>query len=135
MAQQKAAALLLTLSNLMFLIPIMLSVQRAFLVEASVYFYTMFFSTVGLPHPSGDPWGDVWAAAHCLVWQFYHACDQPGEAVLCILSYDTLQYCDFLGSGVSTWVTILCMARLKTVLKYVSDLRLGWVLGKHRPWC
>lgn len=108
-AQQKVAALLLTLSNLMFLVPIMLSVQRAFLVEASVYFYTMFFST------------------------FYHACDQPGEAVLCILSYDTLQYCDFLGSGVSTWVTILCMARLKTVLKHVSDLRLGWVLGKHRP--
>ncbi|KAM4812831.1 post-GPI attachment to proteins factor 6 isoform 3-T4 [Urocitellus parryii] len=97
-AQQKVAALLLTLSNLMFLVPIMLSVQRAFLVEASVYFYTMFFST------------------------FYHACDQPGEAVLCILSYDTLQYCDFLGSGVSTWVTILCMARLKTVLKHVLFL-------------
>nr|KAF6356255.1 hypothetical protein mMyoMyo1_019444 [Myotis myotis] len=51
--------------------------------------------------------------------QFYHACDQPGEAVLCILSYDTLQYCDFLGSGVSIWATILCMARLKAALKYV----------------
>ncbi|XP_052614792.1 post-GPI attachment to proteins factor 6 isoform X2 [Peromyscus californicus insignis] len=94
-AQQKAAALLLTLSNLMFLAPIAVSVQRSFLVEASVYFYTMFFST------------------------FYHACDQPGEAVLCILSYDTLQYCDFLGSGASTWVTILCMARLKTILKQI----------------
>uniref|UniRef100_A0A8C5P1W5 Post-glycosylphosphatidylinositol attachment to proteins 6 n=3 Tax=Jaculus jaculus TaxID=51337 RepID=A0A8C5P1W5_JACJA len=94
-AQQRAAALLLTLSNLMFLAPIAVSVHRALLVEASVYFYTMFFST------------------------FYHACDQPGEAVLCILSYDTLQYCDFLGSGASTWVTILCMARLKTVLKQV----------------
>nr|XP_051698107.1 post-GPI attachment to proteins factor 6 isoform X3 [Oryctolagus cuniculus] len=97
-AQQRVAALLLTLSNLMFLAPITVSVHRAFLVEASVYSYTMFFST------------------------FYHACDQPGEAVLCILSYDTLQYCDFLGSGVSTWVTILCMARLKTVLKYVLFL-------------
>ncbi|XP_029410739.1 post-GPI attachment to proteins factor 6 isoform X9 [Nannospalax galili] len=94
-AQQRAAALLLTLSNLMFLAPIAVSVHRSFLVEASVYFYTMFFST------------------------FYHACDQPGEAVLCILSYDTLQYCDFLGSGASTWVTILCMARLKTILKQV----------------
>lgn len=94
-AQQRAAALLLTLSNLMFLAPIAVSLHRSFLVEASVYFYTMFFST------------------------FYHACDQPGEAVLCILSYDTLQYCDFLGSGASTWVTILCMARLKTILKQV----------------
>ncbi|XP_075797532.1 post-GPI attachment to proteins factor 6 isoform X2 [Microtus pennsylvanicus] len=87
-AQQRAAALLLTLSNLMFLAPIAVSLHRSFLVEASVYFYTMFFST-------------------------------PGEAVLCILSYDTLQYCDFLGSGASTWVTILCMARLKTILKQV----------------
>lgn len=53
-------------------------------------------------------------------WQFYHACDQPGVAVLCIMDYDTLQYCDFLGSVVSIWVTILCMARLKKILKYVS---------------
>uniref|UniRef100_A0A2R9C3G1 Post-GPI attachment to proteins 6 n=1 Tax=Pan paniscus TaxID=9597 RepID=A0A2R9C3G1_PANPA len=97
-AQQRAATLLLTLSNLMFLAPIAVSVRRFFLVEASVYTYTMFFST------------------------FYHACDQPGEAVLCILSYDTLQYCDFLGSGAAIWVTILCMARLKTVLKYVLFL-------------
>ncbi|XP_070341440.1 post-GPI attachment to proteins factor 6 isoform X3 [Equus asinus] len=94
-AQQKAAALLLTLSNLLFLAPIAVSVYRSLLVEAAVYAYTMFFST------------------------FYHACDQPGEAVLCILNYDTLQYCDFLGSGVSMWVTILCMARLKAALKYV----------------
>ncbi|XP_036081866.1 post-GPI attachment to proteins factor 6 isoform X3 [Rousettus aegyptiacus] len=94
-AQQRMATLLLTLSNLMFLAPITLSVYRCLLVEASIYAYTMFFST------------------------FYHACDQPGEAVLCILNYDTLQYCDFLGSGVSIWVTILCMARLKAALKYV----------------
>ncbi|XP_006873894.1 PREDICTED: transmembrane protein 8A [Chrysochloris asiatica] len=98
LTQQTVAALLLTLSNLMFLAPIVVSVQRTFLVEASVYAYTMFFST------------------------FYHACDQPGEAVLCILNYDTLQYCDFLGSVVSIWVTILCMARLKPVLKYVLFL-------------
>ncbi|XP_032316571.1 LOW QUALITY PROTEIN: post-GPI attachment to proteins factor 6 [Camelus ferus] len=97
-AQQKVATLLLTLSNLLFLAPITVSVHRSHLVEASVYAYTMFFST------------------------FYHACDQPGEAVLCILNYDTLQYCDFLGSGVSIWVTILCMARLKAALKYVLFL-------------
>ncbi|XP_036873355.2 post-GPI attachment to proteins factor 6-like isoform X2 [Manis javanica] len=92
--QQRLAMLLLTLSNLMFLAPVAISMRRSLLVEASVYAYTMFFST------------------------FYHACDQPGEVVLCILSYDTLQYCDFLGSGVSIWVTILCMARLKAALKY-----------------
>ncbi|XP_004705828.1 post-GPI attachment to proteins factor 6 [Echinops telfairi] len=98
LAQQTAAVLLLTLSNLVFLAPIAVSIQRGFLVETSVYAYTMFFST------------------------FYHACDQPGETVLCILNYDTLQYCDFLGSVVSIWVTILCMARLKPVLKYVLFL-------------
>ncbi|XP_060028656.1 post-GPI attachment to proteins factor 6 isoform X2 [Erinaceus europaeus] len=90
-AQQRVATLLLTLSNLVFLVPIAVSLRRAFLVEASAYAYTMFFST-------------------------------PGEAVLCILSYDTLQYCDFLSSGVSIWVTILCMARLKPALKYVLIL-------------
>ena len=124
MAQQRVATLLLTLSNLMFLAPIAISVHRLLLVEASVYAYTMFFSTVGWPHSPGDlgggRGGGGWAAAHRPAPQFYHACDQPGEAVLCILSYDTLQYCDFLGSGVSIWVTILCMARLKAALKHVS---------------
>uniref|UniRef100_A0A8C3Y6Z4 Post-glycosylphosphatidylinositol attachment to proteins 6 n=1 Tax=Catharus ustulatus TaxID=91951 RepID=A0A8C3Y6Z4_CATUS len=92
---QNLATLLLTLSNLMFLPAIAVAVYRFYLVEASVYTYTMFFST------------------------FYHACDQPGVAVMCIMDYDTLQYCDFLGSVVAIWVTILCMARLKRILKYV----------------
>ncbi|KAM4892269.1 post-GPI attachment to proteins factor 6 isoform 2-T2 [Sylvia borin] len=92
---QNLATLLLTLSNLMFLPAIAVAVYRFYLVEASVYTYTMFFST------------------------FYHACDQPGVAVMCIMDYDTLQYCDFLGSVVSIWVTILCMARLKKIVKYV----------------
>ncbi|TNN81468.1 Transmembrane protein 8B [Liparis tanakae] len=50
--------------------------------------------------------------------QFYHACDQPGVAVMCIMDYDALQYCDFLGSVCSIWVTILCMARIRDVFKY-----------------
>ncbi|MGH0176003.1 UNVERIFIED_CONTAM: hypothetical protein FKN15_076345 [Acipenser sinensis] len=86
-ARQMLAALLLTLSNLMFIPPIVVAVYRYYIVEASVYLFTMFFST------------------------FYHACDQPGVTVMCIMDYDTLQYCDFLGSVSSIWVTILCMAR------------------------
>lgn len=102
-AQQRAATLLLTLSNLAFLAPVAVALHRRLLAEASVYAYTMFFST------------------------FYHACDQPGEAVLCILSYDTLQFCDFLGSGVAIWVTVLCMARLQAALRCVLFL-LGTLL-------
>lgn len=93
-SRQLRASLLLTLSNLAFLPAIVVAVKRYYITEASVYLFNMFFST------------------------FYHACDQPGIAVLCIMNYDTLQYCDFLGSVCSFWVTILCMARIRTTFKY-----------------
>ncbi|XP_028561801.2 post-GPI attachment to proteins factor 6 [Podarcis muralis] len=92
---QILATLLLTLSNLFFLPAIAVALYHYHLVEASVYAFNMFFST------------------------FYHACDQPGIAVMCIMDYDTLQFCDFFGSVVSIWVTVLCMARLEKTLKYV----------------
>ncbi|KAG8539439.1 hypothetical protein GDO81_020910 [Engystomops pustulosus] len=38
---------------------------------------------------------------------------------MCIMDYDTLQFCDFFGSVVAIWVTILCMARLRKFIKYV----------------
>ncbi|XP_071347902.1 post-GPI attachment to proteins factor 6 [Trachinotus anak] len=91
---QLTATLLLTISNLFFLPAIVVAIKRCYITEASVYLFTMFFST------------------------FYHACDQPGIAVLCIMDYDALQYCDFLGSVCSIWVTILCMARIRDTFKY-----------------
>ncbi|KAF3699038.1 Post-GPI attachment to proteins factor 6 [Channa argus] len=93
-SQQLTATMLLTLSNLFFLPAIIVALKRFYITEASVYLFTMVFST------------------------FYHACDQPGVAVLCIMDYNTLQYCDFLGSVCSFWVTILCMARVKETFKY-----------------
>ncbi|XP_041848169.1 post-GPI attachment to proteins factor 6 isoform X2 [Melanotaenia boesemani] len=93
-SRQLTSTLLLTLSNLSFLPAIVVAIKRFYITEASVYLFTMFFST------------------------FYHACDQPGVVVLCMMEYDTLQFCDFLGSVCSIWVTILCMARIIDAAKY-----------------
>ncbi|XP_076138577.1 post-GPI attachment to proteins factor 6 [Alosa pseudoharengus] len=113
---QLQSVLFLTLSNLLFLPPIILALYRGYLPEAAVYTYNMFFST------------------------FYHACDQPGVTVLCIMEYDTLQFCDFLGSCTSVWVTIICMAKLPDLFKYVFFIlgtlliAMSMSLDRHGLW-
>ncbi|XP_031419534.1 post-GPI attachment to proteins factor 6 isoform X3 [Clupea harengus] len=113
---QLRSVLFLTLSNLLFLPPIILALYRGYLPEAAVYLYNMFFST------------------------FYHACDQPGVTVLCILDYDTLQFCDFLGSCTSVWVTVICMAKLQDLFKYVLFMSgalliaMAMSLDRHGLW-
>ncbi|XP_077202769.1 transmembrane protein 8B isoform X2 [Paroedura picta] len=113
---QLLSTLLLCLSNLMFLPPVAIAVRSHYLPEAAVYIFTMFFST------------------------FYHACDQPGIVVFCIMDYDVLQFCDFLGSLMSVWVTVIAMARLQPVVKQVLYLlgamllSMALQLDRHGLW-
>ncbi|XP_053555610.1 transmembrane protein 8B [Bombina bombina] len=113
---QLLSTLLLCLSNLMFLPPVLIALRSHYLLEASVYIFTMFFST------------------------FYHACDQPGIVVFCIMEYDVLQFCDFLGSLMSVWVTVISMARLQPIIKQVLYLlgamllSMALQLDRHGLW-
>ncbi|XP_048359547.1 transmembrane protein 8B [Sphaerodactylus townsendi] len=113
---QLLSTLLLCLSNLMFLPPVVIAIRSNYLLEATVYIFTMFFST------------------------FYHACDQPGIVVFCIMDYDVLQFCDFLGSLMSVWVTVIAMARLQPVVKQVLYLlgamllSMALQLDRHGLW-
>ncbi|XP_064294797.1 transmembrane protein 8B-like [Phalacrocorax carbo] len=94
---QLFSMLLLCLSNVMFVPPVATAVHSHYLLEAAIYIFTMFVST------------------------FYHACDQPGNIVFCIMEYDVLQ-CDFLGSLMSIWVTVIAMAQLQPMVKQVLYL-------------
>ena len=86
-SQQIIRTLVLTMSNLMFLPCTVLAANRKYYSAALVYFYVCFMSL------------------------FYHACDQPGNVVYCLLPYETLQFSDFFGSVCATWFTLVLMAR------------------------
>ncbi|XP_074424497.1 transmembrane protein 8B-like isoform X3 [Larus michahellis] len=110
---QLLSTLLLCLSNVMFVPPVAIAIRSHCLLEAAIYIFTMFFST------------------------FYHACDQPGIVVFCIMEYDVLQFCDFLGSLMSVWVTVIAMARLQPVVLYLLGamlLSMALQMDRHGLW-
>lgn len=71
----------------MFLAPIAISVHRCLLVEASVYAYTMFFSTVSPSAPRGRGEVGGWVVAHHLA----HSSTTPAisRVTLCSASSTT----------------------------------------------
>nr|CAD7428789.1 unnamed protein product [Timema monikensis] len=93
------AALLLTLSNLLFIPAIIIAIRRKLFTEAFVYACIMFFST------------------------FYHACD-AGEDIYsyCIFKLNTLQFCDFYSAILAIWVTLIAMADLNATCKSLAHM-------------
>jgi len=90
-----SSVLFLTLSNLVFLLPIALAIYRGWYIESLIYFYNMFFST------------------------FYHACDQDFFS-FCIFNYDGLQLADFVSSYSSFVITVLSMSAIVRPWKVFS---------------
>ncbi len=90
-----ASVLFLTMSNLVFVLPIALALYRRWYIEALIYFNNMFFST------------------------FYHACDQEYYS-FCIFNYDGLQLADFIGSYASFVITVLSMSMIVRPWKVFS---------------
>lgn len=115
---QLEEVLLLTLSNLFFMPAIGLALYRGYYLEAVVYFYNMFFST------------------------FYHACDgdRINKYLYCMTQYSVLANCDFLGSTISLWVTLVAMAELpvnfNAAVQIGAPLALvvGVLLDRHSLW-
>ncbi|XP_053530312.1 protein myomaker isoform X3 [Ictalurus punctatus] len=80
-----AKMLLPTISSLVFLPAASVAAKRGFHMEAMVYFFTMFFTSI------------------------YHACDGPGLSVLCFMKYEILEYFSVYGTSISIWVTLLAL--------------------------
>ncbi|XP_070993344.1 protein myomaker isoform X2 [Oncorhynchus clarkii lewisi] len=78
-----AKMLLPTVSSLVFLPAASVATKRGFHMEAMVYFFTMFFTTI------------------------YHACDGPGLSIICFMKYEILEYFSVYGTAISIWVTLI----------------------------
>ncbi|XP_075982697.1 post-GPI attachment to proteins factor 6 [Anticarsia gemmatalis] len=92
------SVLLLTLSNLLFILSIYVAIIRLYYTEAMMYAFTMVFST------------------------FYHACDAPSQVAYCIVRSNILQFGDFYCGLMSFWVTLLAMSIVGD--KFRSSLQL-----------
>ncbi|KAL0979610.1 hypothetical protein UPYG_G00187250 [Umbra pygmaea] len=80
-----AKMLLPTVSSLVFLPAASVAAKRGFHMEAMVYFFTMFFTTI------------------------YHACDGPGLSIICFMKYEILEYFSVYGTAISIWVTLIAL--------------------------
>ena len=111
------SVLMLTTSNLIFLLPICLALYRRWYIESLIYFYNMFFSTVSalLIYYNYIMYIYVYLQcvlrSFCFSTKFYHACDQEFYS-FCIFNYDGLQLADFISSYTSFVVTILSMSTI-----------------------
>ena len=76
---QLLSTLLLCLSNLMFVPPVAIAVRSHYLLEASVYIFTMFFSTVSDSHTRRPPGLHLHSRA-CLVLHCLQLCVQHRPA-------------------------------------------------------
>ncbi|XP_038049593.1 transmembrane protein 8B-like [Patiria miniata] len=96
--------LLLTLSNTFFIFPCLLALKRRHFVPAIAYFCTLIFSS------------------------FYHSCDSGS---LCIMSFNTLQFCDFFAAFMAIFLTLITMAKLPAPLKQSLEIlgAFGMALG------
>ena len=95
----------------MFLPAIILAIYRHLYIEALIYFFNMFFSTV----ISSREQTKLLTLSHISL-QFYHACDQDINK-FCIFKYDGLQLSDFIGSYASFIVTLVTMAIIPRSVK------------------
>ncbi|XP_071494379.1 post-GPI attachment to proteins factor 6-like [Diadema antillarum] len=104
--------LLLTLSNLIFLVDALLAIHRRHFPESVSFVATCFFSTM------------------------YHACDTdcPTGSCLCITNYNTLQFCDFFASFMSILLILIAMARVPQQLKSFLHIVGVYVLAFFAQW-
>ena len=64
----------------------------------------------------------------------YHACDGDRDNLYCAMPYDVLSHCDFYGSIMAFWVTLLSMARLPERVRSFLFVLCGLMLAMGVTW-